>query len=281
MGTMKRALIAAVLAAGASAPCAAASPLVVRASFDTTSVQFGEPVRTHVAVIVDAAHVRASSVRIADDAVPLTPLSSAGMRETTSNGTVIVAITHVFSCISSECVGAKGDVILQLPPVTATAVTKGGRVVHATGAWPRLEVRGRVSATDLARPRPPFRADTSPPPPAYRMPPSTLAWLLDAAAALFALAAGALGIPVTVLLARRVRSTPAANELERAVRLAREAESRPPADRRRALGLLARLLRDRDRRLSGAASDLAWAQRDPERESVSVLVTDVEREVEP
>ncbi|MDX6527465.1 MAG: hypothetical protein QOI43_2976, partial [Gaiellales bacterium] len=59
----------------------------------------------------------------------------------------------------------------------------------------------------------------------------------------------------------------------------REAESRPPSDRRRALGLLARLLDPRDRRLSVEASELAWAEPEPERAALATFVADVEREV--
>ncbi|MGZ4389910.1 MAG: hypothetical protein ACXVZL_11070, partial [Gaiellaceae bacterium] len=62
------------------------------------------------------------------------------------------------------------------------------------------------------------------------------------------------------------------------LRLAREAESRPPPDRRRALGLLARLLGSRDGRLATAASELAWAKPQPEREAMSGLVAEIEHE---
>jgi hypothetical protein len=43
--------------------------------------------------------------------------------------------------------------------------------------------------------------------------------------------------------------------------------------------LLARLLDPRDRRLSGAASELAWAEPEPERAALATFVADVEREV--
>ena len=69
------------------------------------------------------------------------------------------------------------------------------------------------------------------------------------------------------------------DEFARAVRLAREAGARPDPDRRRALGLLARLLDDRDRRLAESARDLAWAEPAPDREALAALVVDVEREV--
>jgi hypothetical protein len=277
---MKGAFVAAVvLAAGIGAGGAGASPLVVRATFDTPIVQFGDAIRTHVTVIVDPTQVRTNSLRIVDGAAPLTSLSSAHMTRTTRGDTLVIAITRTFSCISGDCVNAKGDATPALPPVTVTAVGKSERIVHATAAWPVLHVRGRVNAADLARSSPPFRANTSPSPPTYRLTPSTLAWLLSGVAFVLALGAGGLAVSVALRLARRVRSTPTAGEFERAVRLAREAQSRPPPDRRRALGLLARLLDNRDRRLSGAASELAWAQPDPERESLATLVSDVEREV--
>jgi hypothetical protein len=280
---MKRVLMAAVaLAAGVGADGAGAAPLLAaRATFDTPIVQFGDAIRTHITVVADSTQVHATSVRIVDDATPLTPLSTTYVTRATRGATLVIAITRTFSCISRDCVSAKGDATPALSPVTVTAVAESGRIVHATAAWPVIHVQGRVKAADLARDRPPFRANTSPPPPTYRLTPSTLAWLLDGVAVVLALAAGGLAVSVARRLARRVRSTPTAGKLERAVRLAHEAESRPPPDRRRALGLLARLLDNRDGRLSAAASDLAWARPDPERESVSTLVSDIEREVAP
>jgi hypothetical protein len=277
---MRRALVAAVvLVAAVWTGSAAAAPLVVRATFDASIVQFGDPIRTHVVVLLDAAQMRASSVSIVDDAGPLTPLSAPHTTRTTRNGTLVVAIARTFNCISSSCVTAKGDATPALPHVTVTALTKDGKPVHATASWPVLQIRGRVSAADLARSQPPFRANTTPSSPTYRIAPSSLAWLLDGLAIVLALAAAGLALTVALRLARRAGGAPAAGELERALRLAREAEARPPADRRRALGLLARLLDTRNRRLSGTASDLAWARPDPERESLATLVSDVEREV--
>jgi hypothetical protein len=74
----------------------------------------------------------------------------------------------------------------------------------------------------------------------------------------------------------RGRAAPA-DELERALRLAREAELRPPPDRRRAAGLLARLLGERNAALAGSASDLAWREPQPEPGALESLVGDVER----
>jgi hypothetical protein len=67
--------------------------------------------------------------------------------------------------------------------------------------------------------------------------------------------------------------------LERALALAREAERRPTPDRRRALGLLARLLGSRDPNLAGAIDELAWSAPAPTPDALAKLVNRVEREV--
>ena len=281
VGPLRRAVASVVLlAAGVFASGAvAAPPLVVRATFDTPTVQFAGAIRIHVVVLLDGTRVRPGSLRIVDDLAPLTSLSPGRTTRTTRGNTITVALARTFSCISSSCVSATGDATPALPPVTATVLTLGGQTLRASAMWPTLHVRGRVAKADLGRSHPPFRADTTPAPPSYRLAPSTLAWLLDALAVALALTAAALAVSEARRLARRRRGEPAVDELERALRLAREAENRPPPDRRRALGLLARLLDARDRRLSGTASELAWAKPEPERDALATFVTDVEREV--
>jgi hypothetical protein len=271
-------VLAALLAAGIFAAGATAAPVAVRATFDTPTVQFGDPIRTHVVVVLDATRVRSGSLRIADDLGPLTSVSEGETTRTAQGRTLTVAVTRTFSCLSSACVAANGDATPALPRVTASVLTRDGETLRATSAWPTLHVRGRVSRADLARSRPPFRADTSPPPPSYRLAPGTLAWLLDGLAIALALGAVALAAYEVRRLAGRGRAQPTADELERALRFARESEDRPPPDRRRALGLLARVLGARDRPLSGPASDLAWSKPEPEREALATLVADVERE---
>ena len=73
----------------------------------------------------------------------------------------------------------------------------------------------------------------------------------------------------------------ALSPLERALALAREAERRGPVERRKALGLLARVLGGREARLAGTAAELAWSPQRPSPEQVEALVGDVEREVGP
>lgn len=271
--------IVVLLAAGVLAASASAAPIVVRATFDTATVQFGDAIGAHVVVVLDGARVRSDSLKVVDDAAPLTPIGTAETSRSVQGDRVTVAATRMFSCLSSACVAARGDATPALPRVTATVLARDGRTLRATAAWPVLRVRGRVSSADLARAHPPFQASTALPPPSYRIAPATLAWLLDGLAVALALSAAVLVLAQRRRLARRRTGDPATDELERALRLAREAESRPPPDRRRALGLLARVLRARARPLSGTASDLAWARPEPEPEAVATVVADVEREV--
>ena len=73
-----------------------------------------------------------------------------------------------------------------------------------TARWPSLHVTSRIAAADLAAATPPFRGDTLPPPPAYRIAPDTLALVLDVLAALLAAAGVGLVTSNAFALARRL-----------------------------------------------------------------------------
>jgi hypothetical protein len=274
-----RKIVVVALLGGALVSNAAAAPLAVRARIDTPNVQFGEPIRTHVVILLDRARVRPESVHIVDPLAPLTLLTSPHRTRAVEGDTLVVAVERTASCLGDRCVAARGDATPRLPRVVVTARARDGRLLRAQAAWPELHVRGRVSAAELARARPAFRADLSPPAPSYRISPSTLAWLLDALAVVLGLAAVAVAAHQASLLARRRRVAAPVDELGRALRLSREAEHRPVADRRRAVGLLARLLASRDRGLARKANELAWSRTAPEAGAVEALVVDVEQEV--
>lgn len=264
MGALRRLLVA-LLVALVATPAAAAAPLHVRTSFDDATVDFGGVVRAHVAV------VGTGSVTATLDLAPLTPVSPL---QTARHGSV-VELTRTFVCLTAACVSDRGDATPKLAPVEVVARI-GGRSVRVTKPWPALHIRGRVTTADLSGSRPPFRASLVPPSPSYRAAPAMLAWLLDGAAIVLALA----GVTLVLLQLRRRatrRRAPPVDELALAVRLAREAEARPVPDRRRAAGLLARVLRSRDERLAVAARDLAWAKPQPEAAALEELVGDVER----
>ena len=275
------AAVAAAVVAGALAAGASAATLTARASFDKPTVQFGEATNAHVVVLLDPSRIRPDSVRIVSDPGPLTVLKPERTTRSVEGDTTVIAVDRTVGCLSSACVAKGGDATPRLPRVTVTATTRAGRIVRTHITWPVLHVRGRVSAADLARSRPPFRGDTSLPPPSYRISPATLSGLLVGAAVVLGLAALALALWQGLILYRHMNAAPPEDALARALRLAREAEQRPEPDRRRALGLLARLLKTRDGRLASSASDLAWAKPAPARDAVEAIVGDVEREVRP
>jgi hypothetical protein len=256
------------------------SPLSVSASFAPPSAQFGDPLTATVVVLLDRSAVDPDSLQVTQSLAPLSTLGRTRVSRTTRGRLVVVSYESPVACLSETCVADKGARRVKLGPAAAVAERRGGGALRASIAWPVLPIAGRVAPADLTAATPPFRADTAPPPPEYRIAPSTLALGLDVLAAALALAGVALA---TTAVARAVRSgAPVAADgaLGRALRLAREAEARPPQDRRRAVGLVARLLSKRDGGLASAASDLAWSRPKPERGAVSELVDEVERTVQ-
>jgi G:T/U-mismatch repair DNA glycosylase len=108
--------------------------------------------------------------------------------------------------------------------------------------------------------------------------PATLAALLDGAAGI--LAACGIGLAAAALLRarRRPQAERRADELARALQLARDARTRPERDRRTAAGYVARLLGRRHGDLARTAGDLAWSRPTPTPDSLTELVEQVEQE---
>jgi hypothetical protein len=289
---MSRAAVTAVVLAGAAAagvlllgrssaqrPISSARPLTVRAFFAPQNVQFGDELTARVVVLLDRDAVRVGSLRINNGFAPLTQLGAERTTRTRRGRLAVVSASVPAACLAEACAADAGETPIALPPVTVQVTSMRGGTLRGTARWPTLHVTSRVGAADLAAAKPPFRGDTLPPAPTYRIAPNTLALVLDVLAALLAAAGVGLATWNGLALARRRRAPPAADELELALRRTREAEARPAPERRRALGLLARLLDARDRRLAGAASELAWSEPTPEPEALSTLVTQVERTV--
>jgi hypothetical protein len=114
----------------------------------------------------------------------------------------------------------------------------------------------------------------------YSIAPGPLALGLEIAAAVLAAAAALVaGWTAAAFYRSRLRRRERRTGLARALELAREAEQRPPPDRRRALALLAQHLETRDARLAGAADELAWSAPAPSTDALAELVAQVEREV--
>jgi hypothetical protein len=258
-----------------SAPVIApAAPVEAGANFDRAVVQFGDRNTARVVVALNTRLVRTQTLRISDDLAPLTQLGPPHTSHTTQGSLELVTVAVPVACLTAPCVANSGQTRVNLPLVRASVLTRGGRPAQATVRWPALLVRGRVIASDLKSSSPPFEADIAPPAATYRIAPATLATLLDVLAALFALSAIGLAARQAHLRLRRQRPQPGA--LEHALRLARQAERRPAADRRRALALLSRVLGG-DRR-SGPARRLAWSEHTPEPDELEELVSEIEQQ---
>ena len=292
MGTLTRialatvaaiaAAVSAVLLLGRAAPVHGLQPaaaLTVRTSFDPPAAQFGDRLVARVVVLADRRALDTSRLRVTEDVAPLAQLGSARVTRTTRGRLLVVSYDLPAVCVTEDCLAATGPKRLQLPPARAEAPRRGGGVARVETAWPVLELRGRVTAADLAPSSPPLRQDTSAPAVSYRIAPATFSLLLDVVSAVLAAAGVALAAWQAALLARRRRTSDARSEIERALALVREAASRPPEDRRRAVGLLARLLRRRNELLAGDAGDLAWSEPKPTPEELAALAERVAREV--
>ena len=271
--------IAAVLLIGHATPEQDATPvrpLTVRASFDPPAVQFGDRIVTRVVVLADRDALDTSGLRVTQDIAPLTALGATHVTRTTRGRLLVVSYELPAVCLSDDCLARTGTKVLRLPTVRATAPRRDGGVERAHTAWPTLKVGSRVAAADVTKSPLPLRADTSLPAVTYRIAPHTLSRLLDAIAVLLVLAGVGLAVWQATVLVRRHRSSDTRSALERAVALVREAESRPPEDRRRAVGLLARVLGRRDETLAREAGDLAWSEPAPAPDELAALADQVD-----
>jgi hypothetical protein len=246
----------------------------VKASLTPGAVDFGDPVTAEVTVMGDRRSLGEDDVGLDQNLAPLTPLGPTQVTRSTRGDTRVVTYTTRASCIDQACTGTARSRRILLEPAR---VAIGGRIRSLR--WPTLVVHSRVSAADVAQPHPPMRSDATPPPVGYGVSPHRLALALQLAAAVLAAAGVLLAGWSAVSLYRRRRHAAPLTGLERALALAREAEARPPSDRRRALGLLADALGPRNRRLSEAADELAWSAPAPSTGAVTALVAEVEHEL--
>jgi hypothetical protein len=276
------AAVAAVLVIGRSGsvpPIEPTAPLAVRATLDPAAAQVGDRIVARVVVALDRSAVRTGTLSLTDDLAPLTQLAAATTSRDVRGTLELVTVSVPVACVTDPCVAHSGVTHISLPRVRVRVKARDGKVETVVRAWPGLDVRARVAAADLSAAQPPFIADSSPHAVSYRLSPALLAALLDALAALLAVGSVALIAWQALAVHRRRRPVRETGELERALRLAREAEARPPADRRRALGLLSRVLPSRS--LSLAARDLAWSKPVPEPTTLEEIVAEVERSTSP
>ncbi len=217
---------------------AATAPLVVHAGFDPPTVTFGDRVVARVVVLLDRSVVRPRTLKLTADVAPLTQLAAPVTTRAARGDVSVVTYEVPAACMTQGCISPSGDLKLRLPHVIASVATRSGGVTRTAAPWPVLHVHGRVNAGDLAGSSPPLprRCDSgvADVPDRARRPSrcsSTCSLYCSSSAASRSPHARCSASPGAGATAR-----PRAARCERALRLAREAESRPPPDRRRALG---------------------------------------------
>ena len=264
-------LLVAVCAALVLAPATDAAPLVVRTSFDPGTVLFGAPATASVTVVADPALVDADTIRIEADVAPFRRLGTSLARD----GRLVVGTTRI-ACVSNLCRPGDGLRPVRLPPAQVTASGPGGPVA-VSADWPPLLVAPRVPA-DAAAGEPEWQVDTRPPALTTRIDPGTLSVLLWLLAAALALGAAAL-VAREVLRARTRAREERTSDLAAALAAVRASALAPEPERRRAVGVLARVLERVDGDHAGTAETLAWSEPGPAPERVLELADEVEREV--
>jgi hypothetical protein len=282
---VKRAFLAAVLVALATAAPAAAKPLQATASMSPPVVLFGNRVTVRVSVIADTRRVDPALLRVGVNFAPFEPVGPPRERHTGSGRYVQTTWTWKLECLTAECVpvAPPSDLFRNFgfPPAQVRGLGVNGKSVYRAHAFlPRLEVLSEVSPREQAfierRKRvdwlyqlPPAAGD------AYRLSPGRAFWLAVVLAGLCA--AGALVLAGRWALRLR---TPAAGTapavsgsyLEQALALFFWANAHGDETlQRKALERVADELPLDVVDLSEIARELAWSPETPEGDEVEAI----------
>ena len=250
---------------------AAALGLHVQTSVSPRPVLFGDTVTAHVDVFADPRRVDPGSVGVRGS------FAQWHVSERTTATGSKRSFRFTLSCLGSTCLPHT----VRFAPIVVSARLRDGRTVTVRHAWPAFDVLGRVPPSAAKATRPPFRAQTALPRPSFRVAPTALALALDVVAALLAAGAAAL-LALEIVRDRRRRRGVADDRppVVRALALVREAEGRTPADRRKAVGHLARTLDETGGdRFAETASRVAWSPEQPSPDRLDRLADEVEREL--
>jgi hypothetical protein len=282
MGALVRLALAVSAAFFASTAAAtAATPLSSTAELQPAHVRFADRIAADATVAVDRAAVDPAAVHVVAAFAPLDVLSGPTVERRDEGTRSVLRFRWVVACLSQDCVPTAARRAVTLRPVRVTATRRDGRRLASTIRWPALSVTGRVSGAVARASVPPFRLETALPAATYRASPRTLELALYALAAALVAVIVLLAARELALLRRRREEERWArvSPLERALLLAREAARREPADRRKALSLLARVLGGPGGGLGATTSQLAWAPPEPSAAQIGTVVAEIESEL--
>ena len=254
--------------------------LSAQAVFAPAVAGFGDTVTARLSVVLDNRVFDPSTLHVT---FPLAPLDIVGrtVRHRADRGAAsTITYTVSVACLGEQCV-AKGESARVSPATPSLTVRRRtGGTEHVAVRRAVLAVDRRVGAAAVAAARPPFRSDADVPAVSYRISPVALTSILAAVAALLAAAGGAT-MAAAVVRRGRGASSSRGSELARALALVRAAEARSAEDRRRAVGLVARLLAGCNRPLAERGDDLAWSRPPPSGDSTAGFADEAERSVGP
>jgi hypothetical protein len=258
----------------------AGGELTVSTSLTPRPIFFGDPLMAEIDVDVTRAAIRSDSVKLAAPSfAPYVETKAPEVSRHDAGPDEVIQYRYSLQCIDDPCLPLKGPNTIRFPPVMVTA-TAGSQQLKETAKWPLAIALSRLQPADISSSIAHFRHPATMPAPVYSVSPGVLAGGLTIGAVLLAAAALALlGRELLALLARRrlgalAKLTP----LEAALVYLRQAAGRPdPADRRKALELLATVLdADGVPTLAGTAGDVAWAEEPPTPARVVELADEAE-----
>jgi hypothetical protein len=249
-------------------------PLTATASLGTPALSFGDPLSARVGVLVDPRRVDVGSVRLRPRFAPWRIVSSSAERRSAAG--TLLTYRYTLECLSPACLPGRTLAERRFLPAVVSYRSAGGRLARTPVEWPSYRVATRLTSPDIGDPTVHLAADRSLLPVSFRIAPHTLQALFAALAAVLLLTAGAL--VYVALPPRRAPTEPDLPPLERALRLVRASTANGyPAERRKALGGLARELRAEGRGdLAQAAVRLAWSPHPPSSEAASAFADRVE-----
>jgi hypothetical protein len=280
VGLVLGAAIAAVLVAlFADRPRSSAhvidDPVTIKRALSATTALFGDPLEAEIDVYSNDGSVAAGSVRVSTDFRPYRIATTSVNRE--SQGGVSLLRTRIsLECLARGCLPPKGGArVIRFPP-SAVTYREGGRDVRVPVSFEPLQLSSRLPRDTTARVG---IIDTAPPlDPRLGRSPETLRTLFLLAAAVLGLAGAALVVaglwPSSFLAKRRRRSlSPLERSLQRVEAAARGDDE--PARRRTLDDLATRLGDVPSLALELQARALAWGQRPPEPEALTLLALQV------
>jgi hypothetical protein len=246
---------------GPQAP-APTSALAVQTSLVPRTIAFGDPAVAEVSVAFDPRVVASRSIRVDPSFGAFVETAAPVVQRTHLGTTATMVYRFSLQCVTEGCVPRGRSLAVVFPPVSVTAAA-GSRRLVSSRRWPTLVVASRLGKEQTASVLSFRRAPL--PPVAYGASP-LLADLLTAAAGVLAAAAAVLAALELAAFARRRRGARVSRTpLAVAVAYVRQSAARPdPADRRKALALLARTLAvEGESARAAAAGDVAWAEEAP------------------